>query len=410
MKKLLIILFIFCGKAEARQVVVKQRAGYISSVKAALLLANAGDSIIIYGGIYKEGNIEINKPVTLLGYANPVFDGEMKYEILSVKANYVTIKGITLQNTGVSSLTDYAAIKIYNKHDVFITSNIIKNAFFGIYAQFCHNCTFENNIISATKSNEQDSGNGIHCWKSDDIRIIANSVAGHRDGIYFEFVTHSLVWRNISEKNLRYGLHFMFSNNDTYIANVFEENGAGVAIMFSYGVRMFSNVFKDNWGEAAYGLLLKEINDGIVQGNHFEKNTMAIYMEGCNRLSLTKNSFHQNGWALRMQASCMDVAVHQNNFLGNSFDVSTNGSLMLNNFDGNYWDKYEGYDINHDNTGDVPYRPVSMYSIILEQNPPAIILFHSMLTTLMDKTEKVLPSLTPQNLCDEQPLMKPLPL
>ena len=70
-----------------------------------------------------------------------------------------------------------------------------------------------------------------------------------------------------------------------------------------------------------------------------------------------------------MQASCDDNNFHHNNFNGNSFDVATNGTMMLNKFYNNYWDKYEGYDINKDGIGDVPYHPVSMYSMIVEQNP-----------------------------------------
>jgi nitrous oxidase accessory protein len=201
-------------------------------------------------------------------------------------------------------------------------------------------------------------------------------------------------------------MHFMFSNEDAYISNVFENNGAGVAVMFSHGVKMFNNYFKENWGDAAYGILLKEINDSFIENNRFEKNTVAIYAEGANRIQLRKNVFKSNGWALKMQ----DITLEQNNFIGNTFDVGTNGSLVLNNFNNNYWDKYDGYDLNHDNHGDVPYRPVSMYSMIIERNPPAMILFHSFITSLMDKTERVIPSLTPENLKDEHPLMKALPL
>jgi nitrous oxidase accessory protein len=240
------------------------------------------------------------------------------------------------------------------------------------------------------------------------MQIIANTVSGHRDGIYFEFVTNSVIWRNRSFKNLRYGLHFMFSNDDAYITNTFENNGAGVAVMFSKGVKMFNNYFKENWGDASYGILLKEINDSYIENNHFEKNTSAIYAEGANRIIMQKNVFKNNGWAFKIQASCTDITLEQNNFLGNTFDIGTNGSLVLNYFNNNYWDKYEGYDLNRDHVGDIPFRPVSMYSMIVEKNPPAMVLFHSLIVSLMDKSEKIIPSLTPENLKDEHPLMKPL--
>jgi nitrous oxidase accessory protein len=121
---------------------------------------------------------------------------------------------------------------------------------------------------------------------------------------------------------------------------------------------------------------------------------------------MNHNIFKNNGWAMKIQASCMDIIVAKNNFVGNTFDIGTNGSLVLNNFNNNYWDKYEGYDLNHDKVGDIPYRPVSMYSMIVEQNPPAMMLFRSFITSLLDKTEKLIPSLTPENLKDNTPLMR----
>lgn len=382
----------------------------VTVVQQAIQLAAAGDTVLVDEGIYHEKNLVINKTIYLIGINHPVLDGEHKYEIISVKAPGVVVDGFKVTHSGVSSIEDFAGIKIYNTRDVVIKNNILDDTFFGIYSQYGTNCTITNNTLTAYSKQEQQSGNGIHCWKSDSMRIIANTVSGHRDGIYFEFVTNSVIWRNTSFENLRYGLHFMFSNNDAYITNIFKNNGAGVAVMFSHHVKMFHNFFEENWGDAAYGLLLKEIADSYIDNNRFTKNTTGIHMEGTSRISMQKNVFENNGWALKIQASCMDIALSNNNFMGNTFDVGTNGSLVLNSFDNNYWDKYDGYDLNRDKIGDVPYRPVSMYSMIIEQNPPAMMLFRSFMTALLDKTEKIIPTLTPENLKDNHPLMKPLPL
>ena len=409
MKYITIILCCCCFSLPAQILKVGTRQSY-KTITAAVAAAKNGDTILVDSGTYFEKNLVINKPLVLIGLHHPVLDAEKKYENISVRADNVTVDGFLLQHTGVSSITDFAAIKIYQHRKVSICNNIINDAFFGIYSQYGTNCLIKGNILTGNAKTEQESGNGIHCWKSDSMQIIANTISGHRDGIYFEFVTNSVIWRNTSYKNLRYGLHFMFSNNDAYITNIFENNGAGVAVMFSKEVKMFNNYFKENWGDAAYGLLLKEISDSHIEGNHFENNTTGIYAEGASRITMKQNLFKNNGWAFKMQASCMDVALTENNFIGNTFDVATNGSLVLNTFDRNFWDKYEGYDINRDHIGDVPYRPVSMYSMIVEKNPPAMILFHSLIVSLMDKSEKVIPSLTPENLKDEHPLMKALPL
>ena len=382
----------------------------IKTIQQGLLMAADGDTVLVDAGQYHEKNIIINKTIYLIGLNHPVLDGDNKYEIISIKANGVIVDGFKIINSGISSIEDFAGIKIYSSRDVVIRNNILENTFFGIYTQYGINCTIEKNTLISFSKEEQQSGNGIHCWKGDSMRIIANNVSGHRDGIYFEFVTNSIIWRNVSEKNMRYGLHFMFSNNDAYISNVFKNNGAGVAVMFSNHVKMIHNYFEENWGDGAYGLLLKEISDSYIENNQFVKNTIGILMEGASRIQLEKNVFEANGWAMKIQASCMDVTVVKNNFKSNTFDVGTNGSLVLNTFKNNYWDKYEGYDLNRDKMGDIPYRPVSLYAMIIEKNPPAMILFRSLMTSLLDKTEKILPSLTPENLKDEHPLMKPLPL
>ncbi len=409
MKLISTILCFLSLQAYANIIHVGKQKQFVT-ITAAVAAATNGDTILVEPGLYFEKNLVIYKSVVLKGINHPILDGEKKYEIISIKADHVTVDGFSLQNTGVSSLTDFAAIRICNKRNADIINNIIINAFFGIYSQYGVNCLIKNNKLTGFAREEQESGNGIHCWKSDSMRIIANTVSGHRDGIYFEFVTNSVIWRNSSFRNLRYGLHFMFSNNNSYITNIFENNGAGVAVMFSHGVKMFGNYFLNNWGDAAYGILLKEINDSYIEGNYFEKNTIAVYAEGANRIQLKKNIFKSNGWALRIQASCMDMNIYNNNFIANTFDIATNGSLVLNQFNYNYWDKYNGYDLNKDKIGDIPYRPVSMYSMIIEQNPPAIILLRSFMTSLLDQTERILPTLTPTDLKDDHPLMKQLSL
>ena len=171
---------------------------------------------------------------------------------------------------------------------------------------------------------------------------------------------------------------------------------------------MFNNVFRENWGDAAYGLLLKEISDSQIQNNKFTNNTTGILIEGSSRIQMSQSELKSNGWGIKISASCEDINLTQNNFLSNTFDIATNGSLVLNNFDGNYWDKYEGYDLNRDNVGDVPYHPLSLFSVIVERMPSAMLLFRSFMITLLDKSEKILPSLTPENFIDNKPFMKPL--
>ncbi|MBE2245954.1 MAG: nitrous oxide reductase family maturation protein NosD [Candidatus Competibacteraceae bacterium] len=381
-----------------------------SSITPAIKAAENGDTVIVESGFYKEGNIVIDKSITFLGVGMPIIDGDRKFEVITIRASYVTVKGFQVQHSGYATLDDPGGIKVYNSKHVQILDNYLYDNFFGIYIQQGKHCLIKNNRIIAFGKAEQEIGNGIHCWKSDSLLVIGNHITGNRDGIYFEFVTNSVIWRNVSVNNIRYGLHFMFSHNDAYFTNIFKNNGAGVAVMYTKNVTMMNNTFIENWGDAAYGLLLKEISDSYIYNNRFVNNTSAIFLDGASRIRVEKNLFKSNGWGMKIQANGMDNVVTQNNFIRNTFDISTNGTLVLSTFDGNYWDRYEGYDLDKDRIGDVPYRPLSLFSVIVEINPPAMLLYRSFMVTLLDKSERILPSLTPDNFIDNTPLMRPLPL
>ena len=407
---IILLLFIVITKNTKSNTINIGINSQYKKISTALLNAISGDTLIVNGGFYKEGNIVIDKTIVMIGKNNPILDGDRKFEVMSIKANYVSISGFRIQHSSYATLDDPGGIKVYNSNHVNITDNFLVDNFFGIYLQYCQNCTIKNNKLIAFGKEEQQIGNGIHCWKSDSLIIVGNNIKGHRDGIYFEFVTHSVIWRNISMNNIRYGLHFMFSNNDSYFSNLFKNNGAGVAVMFTKKVTMMDNTFEDNWGDSSYGVLLKEISDSYLSGNKFLYNTTGIFMDGTNRIVVEKNEFIGNGWGMKIQANCMDNLIIKNNFFKNTFDISTNGTLVLNTFNSNFWDKYEGFDLNKDLIGDIPYHPLSLFSVIVENNPPSMLLYRSFIISLLDKSEKVFPSLTPENFIDKNPLMKSLKL
>lgn len=401
-----ILLLLVANNTFSRTIVIG-KTGTVHTLREAISIAKDGDTILLTKGTYKEGNVIINKSVHLLGVDAPVLDGDFKNEILTLSGKDITVSGIHFANAGYSSMNDYAAVKVIDATRIVIENNTITNAAFAIHISNSTLSIVRNNIIRGTKKSEHLSGNGIHLWKCERMTIDNNSIQGHRDGIYFEFVTESTIRKNVSELNIRYGLHFMFSHSDTYLNNTFRNNGAGVAVMYSKNVRMEDNIFDKNWGPSAYGILLKDISNSHIRHNKFIQNTVAIHMEGSSRIEINSNVFNANGWAIKVQASCDDNTFHHNNFHGNSFDIATNGTMMLNKFYNNYWDKYEGYDMNKDGIGDVPYHPVSMYAMVVEQNPTTLMLMRSFIISLLDKAEKAIPSLTPENLVDDKPMLKP---
>jgi nitrous oxidase accessory protein len=398
---------LFCTSLYAGIIEVCKTCDYVQIFEA-IAAAQPHDTVLVKQGTYNEFNLAITKPLTLLGEGQPVIDGKDKGEIITVQSDHVTIDGLTIVNVGMSYTTDYAAIRVVRSEHFSIQNCRLERMFFGIYLEKSNNGVVRDNYIHGDAINEYNSGNGIQLWYCKNVEVTGNTIKNVRDGIYLEFSDGISIHKNKSLNNLRYGLHFMFSNNDSYTKNLFENNGAGVAVMFSKHIVMRDNIFRKNWGTAAFGLLLKEINDSEISGNVFEENTVGINIEGSNRIEYSHNDFKSNGWAVKVRGACYTNTFKFNNFLYNSFDISYNSNLNDNVFERNFWSNYTGYDLNRNGIGDVPYRPVKLFSYIVNRTPETIILLRSLFIDIIDFSEKVSPVFTPDNLLDEHPQMKPV--
>jgi len=408
--KITLFLFVFITQGAVANTIVAEPNNPQKTIKKAFEKAKNGDTVFIKKGIYREGSLTLNKAITIIGENYPEIDGQNKHENLLVQHDNVVIKNVLFSNSGSSSFKDIASLKIKDSKNIRIENCKFKNNFFGIHTTNSTYVSYINNQFNSGKIKGKPSANGIHIWKSKFMTIEGNIIQGHRDAIYLEFVESSTITKNQSIENKRYGLHFMFSHDNIFKNNIFKKNDAGVAVMYSKNVEMIENIFTQSWGGAAYGVLLKEINDSKIIGNEFSDNTIAIYGDGANRIEIRNNKFLRNGWALKMNASSSDAVITNNNFLRNTFDVATNGKLKVKSFNGNYWDKYEGYDLDKDGIGDVPYHPLSLFTVLVEKNSAAMLLYRSFMITLLDKSEKVLPSITPDYFKDEKPLMRSLKL
>ena len=397
------------SRAQTATEVTVSATGPVRTLSAALALVRSGGRVIVTGGHYREPTIVVTRPVEILGRDMPIIDGESTHAIIVVKADSVTISGLHLEHVGTSYVEDRAALRVQNAQGCIITDNQFSDAFFGIYLANVQGCRIEHNTLQASNATETSSGNGIHLWSTRGVTIAGNTSAGFRDGIYFEFVHDTEVRDNVSEGNLRYGLHFMYSDNCRYLHNTFRRNGSGVAVMYTHHVQMIGNRFENNWGAAAYGLLLKEISDAHLEGNRFYRNTTGLVADGANRIIADRNTFIENGWAIKLDASTVDGRLTRNNFVANTFDIASNSRDQSTVVAGNYWDAYRGYDLDRDGIGDVPFRPVRLFSMIVAQHEPSLLLLRSAFVELLDATERVLPAVTPTTLADARPAMRRIP-
>ena len=379
----------------------------VATVAGALRLARAGDTVVVTHGVYREPRLYVTVPLTILGEGEAVLDGGGAHEVLTLRADGVTVRGLTIQNIGASFIEDRAGIRLDGVRRCVIADNRLLDTFFGIYAARAADCVLSGNWIEGHGTRQAAAGNGIHLFSSVGFTVAGNRIRGHRDGIYLEFSSRATILDNESRGNLRYGLHFMYSDSCEYRRNVFAANGAGVAVMYSRRVMMADNRFEDNWGPAAYGLLLKEIKDSRIERNVLLRNTVGMSVEGVDRAMIEGNQFLRNGWAVRLMADATDNSFRHNRFEGNTFDVATNSQASSpSTFTENYWDAYAGYDLDHDGFGDIPFRPVRLFSVLVEQNEPLLLLLRSFFFDLLEAAERIVPVLTPEALVDARPLMR----
>ena len=402
----LIFLFFFTEVVKSKSLEICHTCKY-SNIQAGIDAALDGDKLIIKSGIYKAHGVFITKSIELIAEGKVTIDGMNKETIFTFKTDSFSLIGMKIINVGHSFTKDYTAVRVVQSNHFLIKNNVFENVFFGILIEKSHYGLIESNVVSSHAKEEASSGNGIHIWHSSKMEVRNNELHHLRDGIYFEFVSKSTISNNLSYSNVRYGLHFMFSNHDDYYDNTFIDNGAGVAVMFSKHINMKRNTFKDNWGASSYGLLLKEIYDAEIEENKFIRNTTGITAEGSTRINYSKNNFNNNGWAIKISGACYQNIFLNNNFFNNSFDLSYNGQLNDNKFEHNYWSGYSGYDLDKDGIGDVPFRPVKLFSYIVNRTPETIVLLRSLFIDIINFSEKVSPVFTPDKLVDEKPRMKP---
>ncbi len=405
-----LLLFLFSTNFHAQTKTINVCASCkTKTIKDAVSFAKDGDTILVKKGLYKETQIFVKKSIHLIGEDYPVIDAENKTDsVFAISANNFSISGFKFINIGMSYTKEIAAIFVSHSKNFTLKNNLLNNVFYGFIIQSSKYGLIQNNKVTGNAIDETSSGNGVHVWKCKNLRIEQNTITGMRDGIYLEFVNKSFISNNTSKNNIRYGLHFMFSHYNEYHHNEFKTNGAGVAVMFSKFIKMHHNTFHYNWGTAAYGLLLKEINDAEIYENIFEQNTTGINIDGCNRINYKNNHFIRNGWALKFTGGCYTNVFEFNNFMHNAFDLSYNSRLNDNKFEANYWSEYTGYDLDKNGIGDVPFRPVKLFSYVVNKTPETLVLLRSLFVDIINFSEKVSPVFTPDNLMDNKPLMKPI--
>ena len=400
------------SSATAATLVVGEPSGQFQSVQPAIEAAQAGDTIRVLAGTYL-GNLIVNKQITLEGMNYPTLRGEGHASVITVSADGCVIRGFIIEHCGGDLTREDSGILLKSSNNR-IEDNELRDILYGIYLYSSHANTLRHNRIRGRKELEEgDRGAGLHLWNSPDNIIEDNTITEERDGMYIQSCNGNQIRRN-RVSNLRYGLHYMFSDRNIFEDNFFSNNVAGAAIMYSNHIEFRRNAFVHNRGFSSFGILFQECTGLLAEENFIVDNATGIFMEALRETTFRHNTIANNDVALQMFSSSDANVFTGNNFINNLSPLQLIGKSTTTkwseNGQGNFWSDYEGYDLNEDGRGDVPFKIQNVFEYLEGNHPRLRIYLDSPAAKAMAIAEKTFPILRGSTETDDAPLMKPVEL
>ncbi|WP_236719657.1 nitrous oxide reductase family maturation protein NosD [Neobacillus mesonae] len=320
-----------------------------------------------------EGNIVIDKPLTLIGQKHTVIKGDGTGNVISVKAPHVKLKNLTVthSSTNRNSSEEYAAIKVYTNGNT-IEHITIRHSFHGIYlSKAHHNIVRYNDIKGMGKGEIAAQGNGLHVFYAKNNLLSHNRIEGTRDGMFFDYANDNKSYDN-NISNTRYGLHYMYSDGNIFKRNTFTMNTGGAAVMNSNHLTLEDNQFIVNYGNQSFGLLLLQANDNHIENNTFYMNQRGLYIDQATRNLIKHNRIIQNEIGIELWASSNDQIFTLNQISDNTIPAVTIGGKGERNAWsrkglGNDWgSSFPLTDLNQDGIGDFPITYYSSLHQLIE--------------------------------------------
>lgn len=399
------LLQVTAGEALPPQGNVEGRpaAADVSPLQALIDRADPGDRIVVPQGTYK-GDLIIDRPLTLIGMNRPVLAGSGHGSVVRIRAAAVTIEGFDIDGGGTGDLgRDTSGIHVTAPH-VIVRDCRIGGALFGIYLRESDDAVVEGNRIDGIAGRPPgEVGSGIHLWNSQRFQLVRNTIVGTRDGFYIQSSSGGRVIGNRAA-DLRFGLHYMFSDDNVFEDNVFENGAAGAALMYSNRIVFRRNRFLRNRGFASVGLLLKTCDDIVAEDNLIADNARGIFLEGSTRNRFTRNVIALSDMALVIYDSSSVNTFENNAFVGNLTPLSLSGKRTDTRFDRNFWSDHREPDLDGDGVSDRPYRLSSVFDHLRGNLTAADLFSQSAAAAALAAAERTFPVLDPVPVVDEHPL------
>lgn len=415
-----LVLFSLGGRSMAATLDVGAGAPY-ATVGAAVAVAAPGDTVHVRNGVYKE-HVRIERPLSIEGDPEAILDGGGADTVIAIEAGGVRIAGVSIRSSGASLVGEDAAVRITRAPGCTVENTRIDDTLFGILVNGSPGVRISGNHIRGKDLPIPLRGDGIRVNGSGRSTVAKNLIERSRDLSIWQS-SHVTVSRNVV-RGSRYGLHYMYCDDDLFEDNVFEDNQVGGAIMYSRRLTLRRNRFSGSRGPSAYGLLIKVADDLLVEDNRFLDNTHGVYLDEAPQARGSSclfrgNVIGGNDVGVALEPSVAGSVFTDNSLVTNRVQVLLLGSRRSHAEQnawsaagrGNYWSDYVGFDQDGDGIGDTPHRVEQYFEDLAERYPAAGLLRMGPASEALELAARAFPIVKPQpTAVDEHPLVRPVAL
>ncbi len=381
---------------------------YANVLQDAIDKAPSGSKLELPQGVYK-GNITIDKPLIIDGKnQKAIIEGDNKGTVVTIKSSFVTIKNLTIKNSGDEHENVAAGVKLTNVNNCNIINCKLTNVLFGIDVENSNDCNISKNYITSKPYELGLRGDAIRLWYSNDNVLSKNHIYKARDFIVW-YSHGNLIEGNFGEFG-RYSLHFMYTGKNTVKNNQFSHNSVGIFFMYSQDTVAVNNTVKNSLGTTGLGIGIKDCSNYTIKGNKILYCARGLYIDRSPFEPDSVNRIYDNYILYNSEGIHFhSLSLHnifKNNVIKGNIETVVNDSYNMkvteNTWEGNYWDDYEGFDKNGDGIGDTPYNLYYYADKIWLLNPNVKFFYASPVISILNFLAKLAPISEPVKLLTDK--------
>ena len=399
---ILAVVLLLAPMAQAAEIAVAAGGG---ALIAAIAGAAPGDVLILAPGRHA-GPVLLDRPITLDGRGVAVIDGHGMGSVIAVTGADIIVRGLEIVGSGDSHQTIDSGVQLRKTAArVLVEGNHILGNLYGVDVHGAHDSTVRDNVIvGRTDHRMNDRGNGVYVWNAPGTLIEANDISLGRDGIFANASKRDIFRGNLFH-NLRFAIHYMYTNDSEISGNVSIGNHLGYALMYSDRLVVRGNL---SLRDRSHGIMLNYTNKSDISGNLVRGGAeKCTFIYNANHNLIVGNRFEGCTIGIHFTAGSEKNAITGNAFVGNQTQVKYVGTRDVEwSFQGrgNYWSDHPAFDLDGNGLADTRFRPNDLMDHILWSQPAASLLLGSPAVQLVRWSQANFPTILPGGVVDSFPL------